>query len=116
MQVHLYLTNHLISDDLFLKDKNVVFIAKRLRMTIENPEDNSSVDFFTPSMPGKYLLNELPYSFSGTFYMKENKNLPSGRCLMTKESPYYDAKDRSGELNECEEADLGKIFAKMDKV
>lgn len=26
MQVHLYLTNHLISDDLFLKDKNVVII------------------------------------------------------------------------------------------
>lgn len=93
-----------------IKSKNVVFVAKGIRVAIDDPEDNSSINTFSPSMPGKGLSNGLPFYFDEVFYMTE---VAGKRVLKTATSPFYEAKDRSGKLASEEQSDLNYIFNKI---
>ena len=69
-----------------------------------------------PSMPGNVVSKDLPYQFDEVFAMRAETEAKTGavrRFLQTSSSDNYIAKDRSGALNQFEEADLGAIIQKI---
>ena len=86
-------------------DKNVVLTAKELR-----DEGNSGGTYSRPSMPGKTLTGSVPYFFDLVLYMKSAKDK---RVLYTRDSFTYNAKDRSGKLDDKEDPNLTQLFAKV---
>lgn len=94
-----------------IKGKNVIFSAKQVRIT----DDDTGVTTYMASMPGKNLLNGLPYFFDEVFFMTlmANDEGVEYRVLKTGKGFGYHSKDRSGTLNSIEEPNLGKIFAKI---
>lgn len=93
-----------------LPGKNVYFTAKA---ELRQQPDGSTL--YSASMPGKKTGNDLPYFFDEFFYLGVTKT-PEGvdyRYLLTRTDNQYDAKDRSGVLDQIEEPDLTKIFAKI---
>lgn len=95
-----------------IKGKNVYFTAKELMLT----DDESGVTTLKASMPGKSLLNGLPFFFDEVFAMRMGK-LEDGtkyRYLQTaKDFRYVDCKDISGKLSPVEKPDLSYIFDKI---
>lgn len=95
-----------------IKGKHVYFSAKQSRLA----EDDSGRIYFKASMPGKTLLNGLPYFFDEVFVMNMGK-LEDGtlyRYLQTsKDLRHEDCKDRSGKLDAVEKPDLSHIFDKI---
>jgi hypothetical protein len=95
-----------------IKGKHVYFSAKQSRLA----EDGSGRIYFKASMPGKTLLNGLPYFFDEVFVMNIGK-LEDGtlyRYLQTsKDLRHEDCKDRSGKLDAVEKPDLSYIFDKI---
>ena len=95
-----------------IKGKHVYFSAKQARLV----EDDSGLVYFKASMPGKTLLNSLPYFFDEVFVMNLGK-LEDGtvyRYLQTgKTLRHGDCKDRSGKLDVVEKPDLTYIFNKI---
>lgn len=91
--------------------KNVVFSAKRIRIT----DDDTGITQYMPSMPGKNLLNGLPFFFDEVFYLTEMLGGDGTEydVLKTKAELNFEAKDRSGKLNSIEEPNLTKIFEKI---
>lgn len=73
------------------------------------------VSRYTVSMPGKQLGPAVPYMFDEVFALGVGKTQQGGkfRYLRTDQDLQYDAKDRSGRLDEIEEPHLGKIIAKI---
>ena len=86
-------------------DRNVVFTAKELR-----EEGNSGTMYSRPSMPGKTLTGSVPYFFDLVLYMKSTKDK---RVLYTKDTFAYNAKDRSGRLDDKEDPNLNVLFEKV---
>ncbi len=97
-----------------IKGKNVVFAAKHSRVV----DEDSSVVTYMPLMPGKTLLNGMPFFPDEVFYMTlmENEEGEEFRVLKTKPGFGYEAKDRSGKLQPIEEPHLQKIFNKIKGV
>ncbi len=95
-----------------LKGKHVYFTAKEQRIV----DDATGITTYMPGMPGKTLLNGLSFFFDEVFAMQIGR-LEDGtkyRYLQTAPTPRYEAKDRSGRLDEKEEPNLTKIFAKIE--
>lgn len=94
-----------------LKGKHVYFSAKMTRIE----DEHTGISTFRPAMPGKTLINGLPFFFDDVFALKigltdEGKKY---RFLQTEADMQYIAKDRSGTLEEMEKPDLTYIFNKM---
>lgn len=95
-----------------IKGKHVYFSAKQVRLA----EDDSGLVYFKASMPGKTLLNGLPYFFDEVFVMNLGKleDDETYRYLQTaKTLRHGDCKDRSGKLSAIEKPDLTYIFNKI---
>lgn len=70
---------------------------------------------YGPSVPGSKLGPSLPYFFDEVFHLGINKT-PAGqpyRYLRTQPDIQYEAKDRSGMLDEIEYPHLGTVFNKV---
>jgi len=95
-----------------LPGRHVYFSAKQSSFT----DDISHVTRYGPSMPGQRLTNELPYFFDEVFSLEVGTNHETGenfRYLRTKTSLQFEAKDRSGALDEYEPPDLTHIINKI---
>jgi len=92
-----------------IQGKNVFFTAK-----MEKIQDESSKVLFFPSMPGNKTAQSLPYFFDEVFALHISDD--GERVLQTILDKSYTAKDRSGELDSFEPADLGKIIDKIKGV
>ncbi len=93
------------------KDKNVYFSAKQVKLI----DESNGVTTYVPSMPGKQLLNGLPFFFDLVMPMKVGK-LEDGtvyRYLQTHADLQFEGKDRSGKLDPVEEPNLTKLFNKI---
>lgn len=109
----------LMADEMFeivrkfrdLKNRNVVFSAKRMAMD----DADTGLTQYVASIPGKQVTNFLPYQFDEVFYMTmhESDTGKKQRVLVTETSYEHDAKDRSGKLNKLELPNLTKIFRKI---
>lgn len=89
-----------------LRGKNVYFSAQM---------GTNDTGFSSAKMPGKSSNTALPYWFDEVFHM-DIGTTPEGlkyRYLRTVTDGMFDAKDRSGSLDEIEEPDLSKIFDKI---
>lgn len=91
-------------------EKNVYFSAK-----MERTEDADGNLYYAPSFPGKNLTTNVSYFFDEVFALLTRKNEEGKieRSLLTQTDNKYIAKDRSGVLDMYEEADLGKVIAKI---
>jgi energy-coupling factor transporter ATP-binding protein EcfA2 len=95
-----------------LPGRHVYFSAKQSTFT----DDISHVTRYGPSMPGQRLTNELPYFFDEVFSLEVGTNQETKenfRYLRTQTSLQYEAKDRSGALDEFEPPDLNHIIDKI---
>ncbi len=95
-----------------LKGKHVYFSAKETKIV----DDSSGLVSYKGSMPGKTMLNSLPFFFDEVLSMGLGK-LEDGtyyRYLQTfKDLQRVDNKDRSGKLGLIEKPDLAYIFNKI---
>lgn len=94
-----------------LPNKHVYFSAKMERIK----DELSGRLAFAPSMPGNKLAQAVPYFFDEVFCLRV-ENDPEGkpqRWLQTGEDAQYLAKDRAGNLDMFEPADLQFVFNKI---
>lgn len=94
-----------------LKGKHVYFSAKQGA----TKDDITGVTTYGPSMPGRQLGPALPYLFDEVLSLEIGRT-PEGqeyRYLRTKTDVQYEAKDRSGALDDFEQPDLSAIIAKI---
>lgn len=94
------------------KGRNVAFIGKQ--MLIEEGQ-LPVIKRASPIMPSAALQNQVPYFFDLVLHLYTGRNLQTGveyRALHTNASSEWDAKDRSGNLDFIEPADLSYIFKK----
>lgn len=94
-----------------LQGYNVYFTAKEEW----DKDEQTGMQMYRPSMPGKVLTRELPFAFDELFRYEVGRdaNGQEWRALRTRPTPNVEAKDRSGRLNEYEWPDLGQIITKM---
>jgi phage nucleotide-binding protein len=93
-----------------LPAKHVYFSAK-----VEKATDEQGRMLYSPSMPGTKLGQQLPYFFDEVLALrveKDSEGVPQ-RALMCESDGLWQAKDRSGKLNQWESPDLGEIIRKM---
>ena len=82
-------------------DRNLVCLAK-----IGKSLNEDGVETFRPMYEGSKLESLIPHKFDEILYMKDGK-------LHTRENPYFHARDRSGKLDEQEEANLTQIITRL---
>lgn len=94
-----------------IPDKNVYFTAKQTRLV----DDHTGITTYTPMMPGKTNVINLPFYFDEVMCMRIGtmENGETYRYLQTQPDISYVAKDRSGKLSNIERPDLSKIFGKI---
>lgn len=94
------------------KQKHIVCIAKQI--IVETGTAPLVVKCATPIMPGEKLQNNLPYFWDGVFHMFSGTTADNKvwEALHTRANPQWQAKDRSGNLDEIEYPDLANIFKK----
>lgn len=94
-----------------ISGKHVYMSAKEER---SKDESNGAV-LAGPSMPGSKLGQALPYLFDEVFHLGKAKQQDQSefRYLRTRPDFNYDAKDRSGALDELEPPHLGAVFSKI---
>ena len=93
-----------------LQGKNVIMIAK-----LERAKDEITGSMlYTPSFPGAKLAQNLPYLFDEVLALRIDKQDDGTiRFLQTQADNQWSAKDRSGKLDQFEEANLSKIISKI---
>lgn len=94
-----------------LPNKHVYFAAKQERVV-----DANNCMFYGPSMPGKVLTQGLAHFFDEVFALQIGQDPVSKqnfRYLRTRPDVQFQAKDRSGALDEIEEPNLTKIINKI---
>ncbi|AZF88184.1 ATPase [Microcystis phage Me-ZS1] len=94
-----------------IQDRHVYMSAK-----MEPTKDElTGIVRYGPSMPGSKLGNQLPYLFDEVFRLFVNKTPQNQeyRALQTRPDLQFEAKDRSGSLDQLEPPDLNHIFAKI---
>lgn len=81
----------------------------------QRSDGSDGVSRYTVSMPGKQVGPQVPYMFDEVFHLGISKTQDGRkfRYLRTDKDMQYDAKDRSGRLEEIEEPHLGKIITKI---
>lgn len=94
-----------------LEERNVYFSAKMIRIE----DEYSGISTFRPGMPGKTLVNGLPFFFDEVLALRigEEEDGTKFRYLQTESDMQYTAKDRSGKLDLIERPDLTYIFDKV---
>jgi phage nucleotide-binding protein len=92
---------------------DVVMTAKQERLRDEGQGGGSVL--YMPSMVGAKLPQAIPYLFDEVFALRVDKNDEgeTTRWLQTEKDWQYEAKDRSGALDQFEVADLSHIFSKV---
>lgn len=101
----------IIRDFRDMKQKHIVCIAKQ--MIVEQGTPPVITKCALPIMPGDKLQNNLPYFWDivGHMFTLDYNNAQYD-AIHTKANQSWVAKDRSGNLAEIEQADLGAIFKK----
>lgn len=101
-----------------LEGRHVYFSAKMTRIE----DEHTGISTFRPAMPGKTLVNGMPFFFDEVMVMRigeetdeESGKVSKFRYLQTQPDLQYIAKDRSGVLAEFEKPDLTYIFNKILK-
>lgn len=104
---------HLIRSFRDIEGKHVYFTAKEVAI-----ENDIGIAENKPGMPGKTLLNGLPFFFDEVFCLRigQDKQGNEFTYLQTKAELKHGAKDRSGKLEPMEQPHLGKIFDKIKKI
>ena len=89
---------------------HVYMTAKLEKMT-----DETGKILYAPSMPGNKTGRQLPYVVDVLLAWRGEKDSDgnSGHGLKCKGDSAWQAKDRSGSLDEWEEPDLGKLIKKI---
>ena len=90
---------------------NIYFSAKMTRVE----DDFSGVSTFRPLMPGKSLMNGLPFFFDEVMALRVGvaDDKSTYRYIQTESDIQHIAKDRSGKLDTMERPDLTYIFNKI---
>lgn len=90
--------------------KHVYFTAK-----CEKATDETGRILYAPSMPGNKTGQQLPYFFDEVLALRVEKDAEgvAQRALMCDSDGIWQAKDRSGKLEQWEAPDLGAIIAKI---
>lgn len=94
-----------------LPNKHVYFAAKQDRVA-----DSDNKLFYGPAMPGKVMTQGLAHFFDEVFALQIGQHpvtKQSFRFLRTKPDIQFQAKDRSGALDEIEEPNLTNIISKI---
>lgn len=91
--------------------KNIYFSAKQERVK----DDVTGGMLYGPAAVGQKLGPAMPYLFDEVFALKTWKDDEgvTQRALQTTRDAQYEAKDRSGKLDDLEPADLGLILKKI---
>ena len=94
-----------------LQGFNIYFSAKQTRVE----DDFTGISSFRPLMPGKSLMNGLPFFFDEVMALRVGvaDDKSTYRYVQTQSDIQYIAKDRSGKLDEMERPDLTHIFSKI---
>ena len=89
---------------------NVVFIAQQDRNI-----DEEGRMYYGASMPGKRLSQSIPYLMDEVFALRVTKDEEGKvtRFFQTGPDASYDAKDRSGSLDQYEPANLKQVLSKI---
>ncbi len=92
-----------------LPGKHVVFVAK------ETPNKDGCIPLHIPAMPGSKFGHSMPYLVDEVFHMDvgETPDKTKYRYLQTQPDVNFDAKDRSGALEDIEEPNLSKLINKI---
>ena len=91
--------------------KNLYCICKQKKI-----QDEDGKILFSPDVPGNSFAQKIPYYFDEVFAFRVMKDPETGelkRMIQTWPDERYDAKDRSGSLNQYEIPDIGKIIEKI---
>lgn len=94
-----------------LPNKHVLFTAKQ-----EREKDGDGMLMYGPSMPSKGLTLQIAHFFDEVFSLEISPLQADGttrRFLRTRANIQFQAKDRSGCLDETEEPNLAAIIAKI---
>lgn len=94
-----------------LPNKHVYFSAKQERVADENNKM-----FYGPSMPGKMMTQGIGHFFDEVFAAGVTEDIVSKQrtyFLRTRMNIQFQAKDRSGALDEIEQPDLTNIISKI---
>ena len=104
---------HLIRSFRDIEGKHVYFTAKEIAV-----ENDVGITENKPGVPGKTLLNGLPFFFDEVFCLRIGKDEDGNEYtyIQTKAELKHGAKDRSGQLDDVEEPHLGKIFDKIKRL
>lgn len=95
-----------------LPGRHVYMTAKQDR----EKDEASNMVLYGPSMPGKNLTNGVAHFFDEVFAMGVSPKQANGstyRFLRTQADIQFQAKDRSGALDEIEQPNLGIIISKI---
>ena len=89
-----------------LEGKNVVFIAKQSQVV-----DDEGITKRGPMMPGSKLAQQIPYLFDLVMALRLSKEQDgtTKRALQTAPDIHYEAKDRSGALDQFMPPDLSAV-------
>jgi len=93
---------------------NVVMTAKQARLK----DEYTGITTYVPSMPGNALKQSVAYLFDEVFALRviEDEEKNEQRVLQTFRDVAYEAKDRSGLLDQYEKANLKHIHDKIYEV
>lgn len=93
-----------------IEGKNIYFSAK-----CEKQQDETGRLLYSPSMPGSKLGQQIPYLVDEVLALRMEKDADGEvqRALMCASDGLWQAKDRSGKLDQWEAPDLGAIIEKI---
>ena len=94
-----------------IDDRHVYFSAKMTRIE----DEHTGISTFRPMMPGKNLVNGLPFFFDEVLalHIGQEEDGTKFRYIQTEPDMQYTAKDRSGNLDAVERPDLTHLFDKV---
>jgi phage nucleotide-binding protein len=96
-----------------LPNRHVYMTAK-----LEKSQDEMGRLLYAPSMPGNKTGQALPYFFDEVLALRCEKDAEgkTQRALLCQSDGLWQAKDRSGKLDQWEAPDLGAVIAKIEGV
>jgi len=94
-----------------LPERNVIFTAQQAKQK----DEETGTMIYAPLMPGNQLTQKISYLFDEVFALRVVKEQDGSttRWLQTSRCIQYDAKDRSGSLDQFEPPHLGNIINKI---
>jgi phage nucleotide-binding protein len=94
-----------------LQGRHIYFSAK-----LEKSQDEMGRVLYSPSMPGSKTGQSLPYFFDEVLALRCERDEDGQivRALFCQSDGLWQAKDRSGKLNQWEQPDLGVVIRKIE--